>query len=436
MKALFILTPAIGHYAATFPVINSLNNLGYTTYVTVNNEYEGYINSLGYNTCTLNASPFGLDYDLIGNFSTNQQKEVLNKRMEYEIYDLRKQELIQIFNHVKPNLVFIDTQNATDFIPLYTHLKNQKSKVFFLQTTMSTSVSWESPNYNSFCPPNKIFKIVFENVLNRLYIYTNRIFDWIRFLGFDDKSTITKKFSEENISFYYSPIWIHPIGCTFNNITTLIASPQELEFGKKNKTVVYLGSSVSKKGNYLKKITNLNSNKELLYISFGTLNLHKTKVIESFLERLNRVLISFPNLNIITSGGMNLELINRNKDRWNRIDILPYLDQMEILNKCDYFISHGGLNSIKEAIHFKVPMLIYPLEGDQFGNAQKVKYYDLGLCGEIELESVKSIKSKLATLINNKEKYILKLDEFNRRISYYNTTEILLKSINETAELQ
>lgn len=434
MKALFILTPAIGHYAASFPVINCLNELGYSTYVTVNNEYESTINSLGYSTCALNASPFGLDYDLIGDYSASQLKDVLSKRMEFEMYALRKQELKQILNHVKPNLVFIDAQNATDFIPLYRHLKTLKSKVFFLQTTLSTTLTWKYPNYNSLCSPNNTIKVILENVLNRFYLTTYRVFDWIRFLGFDDKSIINKKFREENISFLYSPIWIYPIGCNFNNIPTLIVSPQELEFEQKFKNVIYLGSSVNK--NYLaNNSTNSDSRKELIYVSFGTLNLHKTKVIESFLDRLNRALISFPNLNIITTGGMNLELINRNKGRWEKIDIMPYLDQMEILNKCDYFISHGGLNSIKEAIHFKVPMLIYPLEGDQLGNAQKVKYYDLGLCGDIESDSVESMKTKLTSLINNKNRYILKLEDFNKRTSYYNITDRLQNSINEAVEL-
>jgi UDP:flavonoid glycosyltransferase YjiC (YdhE family) len=211
-------------------------------------------------------------------------------------------------------------------------------------------------------------------------------------------------------------------------------SPQELEFGQVFKNYVYLGSSVNK--NYIvNSISSTKSPKELIYISFGTLNLHKTKVIESFFDRLNLALISFPNLNIITSAGMNLELINRSKDRWERIEIMPYLDQMEILNKCDYFISHGGLNSIKEAIFFKVPMLIYPLEGDQLGNAQKVKYHDLGLCGDIESDSVELIVTKLSSLISSKKRHILKLNEFNKRTGYYKITEILQKSIIEAIEL-
>lgn len=434
MKALFILTPTIGHYTASFSVINSLNELGYSTHVTVNNEYESTLNSLGYNTCALNASPFGLDYDLVGDYSTSQLKEVLSKRMEFEMYALRKQELKQILVHVQPNLVFIDSQNATDFIPLYRDLKIHKSKVFFLQTTLSTTQTWKYPNYTSLLSPNKTMKIIVENLLNRIYLTSNRVFDWFRFLGFDDKSIITKKFKEEHIAILYSPLWIYPIGCLFNNIPILIVSPQELEFERKFKNVVYLGSSVNK-NNLVTRMTNSDFSKELLYISFGTLNLHKTKVIESFLDRLNQALISFPNLTIITSGGMNLELINRNKDRWERIDIMSYLDQIVVLEKCDYFISHGGLNSIKEAIHFKVPLLIYPLEGDQIGNAQKVKYYNLGLCGDIEFDSVELIKFKLTSLIDDKKRYKLKMEDFNKRTSYYNITERLQKSINEAVEL-
>jgi hypothetical protein len=433
MKALFILTPAIGHYAASFPVINSLNELGYSTYITVNNEYESSLNSLGYNTCALNASPFGLDYDLIRDYSTGQLKEILSRRMQFDLYENRKLELTKILENIAPEIVFIDSHNSTDFIPLYQILKKNKCKIFFLQTTLSSSLGWIYPHLSSNIPPNKPIKLLIENILIRVSLTKNRLIDRVRFLGYDDYSTIKNKFIEENINTNYRPIWGYPMGCIFNKISMLIVSPKELEFNPTSSPAVYMGYS----WNHITKSSKIKKKKkEVFYISFGTLSFHKIKEIESFLDLLNTALEAFPSIETITSGGNNMALVSNNKERWKRIQLIPFLDQIYTLSICDYFISHGGLNSIKEAIHYNVPMLIYPLEGDQIGNAQKVKHYEFGLCGNIKSATVESIKSNIGHLIRDRDKYISQLQDFNCKTSYYNSTEILHKAILEEQILE
>jgi hypothetical protein len=81
-------------------------------------------------------------------------------------------------------------------------------------------------------------------------------------------------------------------------------------------------------------------------------------------------------------------------------------------------------------------MLIYPLEGDQIGNAQKVKHYEFGLCGNIKSATVESIKSNIGHLIRDRDKYISQLQDFNCKTSYYNSTEILHKAILEEQILE
>jgi UDP:flavonoid glycosyltransferase YjiC (YdhE family) len=435
MKALLIITPAQGHYSAIFSLIDSLTHLGYLTYISTNIEYESNLKSLGYNTCILNAIPFGLDYDLYGDYSTSQLKEILSERMEFKIYESRKLELENIIENIAPDLVFIDSHNSTDFIPLYRILKKNKCKLFFLQTTLSTSLCWNSPHLTSAYSPDKPVKILIENTLIKANLLKNRFFEWVKFMGFDDKSTIKKKFTQENINKEYALKWTYPNGCTFNSIDTIAVSPIELEFNTTIHDTIYLGTSVkqtseraiNRKGQF---------KKGLLYVSFGTLNIHKTRIIETYLDTLNEVLCELTNVETIVTVGKNLALFNSNQTRWNQIQLLQYVDQQDILKSCDFFISHGGLNSIKEAIHFNVPMLIYPLEGDQFGNAQKVKYHNLGLTGNIELITKESLKSDLSILINERSKYKSNLQDFNQRISNYNSTEVLLKAINKAKILE
>lgn len=431
-KALLIVTPAIGHYAGSFRVADALVRLGYETEITVDIEFEPVVSSFGYRTSLLNAHPFGLDYDTILSNTGQKVKDILIGRIEYRLYNDRRSKLIDLFEKIKPSIVFIDSHNSTDFIPLYNILKNQKIKVIFLQTTLSTGFSWLTPYFNSTVAPHSKVKIIADNLYRRIKYAISSTLDKVRFIGYDDRTTILKKFKEEKINSKYKPIWSYPMGCSFNGIPVILASPKELEFNSRNKNEVYLGTSVLDNQN---QAINPNKSKlkseELLYISFGTLTIHKTHVIECFFDKLDVVLKCHPSLKVITSGGLNPVLIERNKARWNRIEVMPFLKQSEILKVCDYFITHGGLNSVKEAIAFEVPMLVYPLEGDQFGNAQKVKLYQLGLAGNIYGDSILTIKSALNNLIMDNSIFRMRLAKFNGTVKQnYNFEEILFDTIN------
>jgi UDP:flavonoid glycosyltransferase YjiC (YdhE family) len=75
--------------------------------------------------------------------------------------------------------------------------------------------------------------------------------------------------------------------------------------------------------------------------------------------------------------------------------------QIEILKRASLMITHGGLNTIKECIFLGVPMIVFPLVGDQFRNADCVAYHKLGLRGNIEESSDKLILSLADEVISN-----------------------------------
>jgi len=64
------------------------------------------------------------------------------------------------------------------------------------------------------------------------------------------------------------------------------------------------------------------------------------------------------------------------------------LPQLDVLSKCHGFISHGGANSMHEALGFGVPMVVVPVFGDQPINADTVARLGAGLSFKRPLETL------------------------------------------------
>ena len=51
----------------------------------------------------------------------------------------------------------------------------------------------------------------------------------------------------------------------------------------------------------------------------------------------------------------------------------------QIIPIVDLFITHGGNNSISESFYFGKPMIVLPLYGDQYDNAQRIQDKGFGI---------------------------------------------------------
>ena len=52
---------------------------------------------------------------------------------------------------------------------------------------------------------------------------------------------------------------------------------------------------------------------------------------------------------------------------------------MEVLKIADVFVTHGGMNSVNEALVCGVPMVVIPFVSDQFVNAECVEKLGVGM---------------------------------------------------------
>ena len=76
------------------------------------------------------------------------------------------------------------------------------------------------------------------------------------------------------------------------------------------------------------------------------------------------------------------------------------VNQIEILQNTDVFITHCGMNSVNESLYYGVPMVLFPQQSEQGAVAQRVS--DLGAGIKLKKNRSEVIKEAVSIIINNK----------------------------------
>ena len=98
---------------------------------------------------------------------------------------------------------------------------------------------------------------------------------------------------------------------------------------------------------------------KVVYISMGTINNNCLEFYEKCIEALED-----PDFKVVMSIGKKVDMASMREIPDNFI-VKDYVPQIEVLKKADVFISHGGLNSISEALYYGVPVVAVPQVNDQ-----------------------------------------------------------------------
>jgi UDP:flavonoid glycosyltransferase YjiC (YdhE family) len=166
--------------------------------------------------------------------------------------------------------------------------------------------------------------------------------------------------------------------------------------------------------------------KKVIYCAFGTVPIDDT---QTFLSFINKLIVALADLDVVLLLATSLDAGDVH-DTNDDIYILNYVPQLDVLRYTDVFITHGGLNSIKEAIDQAVPMLVYPGESvmDPPGNSTRVVYHELGLRGDMKTDTVEDIHTKINQLLTAQKfkESVAKLKQVNR--SYASDKAIALLS--------
>ena len=83
---------------------------------------------------------------------------------------------------------------------------------------------------------------------------------------------------------------------------------------------------------------------------------------------------------------------------------LRWAPQLRVLAESDAVIAHGGSGTLREAIHFGVPSVVYPTghgANDQFGTAQRVAHHRLGVLGDADRDGPAEVDAAVSLVLSD-----------------------------------
>jgi MGT family glycosyltransferase len=130
-----------------------------------------------------------------------------------------------------------------------------------------------------------------------------------------------------------------------------------------------------------------------IYISMGTVN----NLMESFYRKCI-VALKDADYDVIMSVGEFVDLETFG-DLPQNFTIARSVNQIEVLQQVDAFLTHCGMNSVSEALYYKVPLVLFPQTPEQGGVAYRVN--ELGAGVYLQEDSPEKIKEAIQEVLKN-----------------------------------
>lgn len=132
---------------------------------------------------------------------------------------------------------------------------------------------------------------------------------------------------------------------------------------------------------------------KLLYISLGTVNNNMKMFYNNCIEAFRDT-----DFDVIISVGQEIDIADFGAYPSN-IQLYNYVDQIQILQQTDAFITHCGMNSVSESLYYQVPLVLFPQTKEQQGVANRVNELKAGIY--LKDISVESLKNSVKEVFSN-----------------------------------
>jgi UDP:flavonoid glycosyltransferase YjiC (YdhE family) len=139
--------------------------------------------------------------------------------------------------------------------------------------------------------------------------------------------------------------------------------------------------------------------RHLIYVSMGT-TVPRWNSDLPLLRRLMEAFGGVPGVQVaIAAGNARARAVLRTS--FENIHVAAYLPQIVMLQMADLAVVHCGANAFRECIATATPMLAFPRDYDQPGNAARAVHLGIGLRGSRRLDTARAIREKALRLLSD-----------------------------------
>ena len=167
--------------------------------------------------------------------------------------------------------------------------------------------------------------------------------------------------------------------------------PYQEEFSEEH--YKFLGPSIyerkTEKFDFIKK------DRPVIYISLGTVLKGKVSFFQNCIKAFRD-----ENVDVIISVGRKFS-IKKLKNISENIHIYSFVPQLKVLEMTDVFVTHGGMNSVSEALVYGAPMVVIPFVSDQPVNAECVEKLGVGKTLSYKMAHKEGLKSMVFSVLKD-----------------------------------
>lgn len=136
---------------------------------------------------------------------------------------------------------------------------------------------------------------------------------------------------------------------------------------------------------------------KLLYIAVGTVYQASQRFFQDCFQAFND-----PRYRVVLSVGRAVDPHSLGEIPPN-FSVAQYVPQLAVLQQADLFITHGGMNSINEAVLYGVPMVVIPNTIEQTTNALRVEQLHAGLYLDHQELTVEKLRAAVLQVLTDRE---------------------------------
>lgn len=148
---------------------------------------------------------------------------------------------------------------------------------------------------------------------------------------------------------------------------------------------------------------------KMVYISLGTINYLDHAFYQAAFEAFRDYPAQF-----VLSVGQNTDISALGDIPANFI-VKNYVPQLDILQRADAFITHGGMNSVHEGLYYGVPEIVVPQQMEQLLNGLRVKNVGAGILLGEKIPYGRVVAAELREALDG----ILSNESYQQKAEYY-----------------